>query len=283
MDLSCPVCYVEDKDGNWYQCDKGHPVCAACYWDDVNHPRHDGRRPTCVLCRDVLKRGAPVVCLERMQAIAAKKAAVATKEGADKREVELALQEYEELERAKAISVAEAKEREEAAAFEAKAKAQAIRCSCEQAEQERALKRDQERAGLEAAHNLANADGSFDEQVRLEAEYEAAAKRTKYTKKLERQIAGAPNRVSVCCTIIEGLLMQLSPQERVLANAAMAQSAAAASSSLLSPDNVATMKVPELKSALTARGLDQSGRKAELVARLLATQPSSVSDDSVMA
>ena len=119
----------------------------------------------------------------------------------------------------------------------------------------------------------------------MEAEYEAAAKRTKYTKKLERQIAGAPNRVNVCCTIIEDLLKQLSPEERqrVLANAAMAQSAAPASSLLLSPDNVATMKVPELKSALTARGLDQSGRKAELAARLLATQPSSVSDDSVMA
>ena len=274
MDLSCPVCFVEDKDGDWYQCDKGHPVCAACYWDDVTPPRHDGRRPKCVLCRDVLKRGAPVVCLERMQAIAAKKAAVATKEAADKREVEIAMQEYEELERAKAISVAEAKEREEAAALEAKAEAQAIRWICEQAEQERALKRDQERAGLEAAQNLANADGGFDEQARLEGEYEAAAKRTKYTTKLQRQIADAPNRVSVCCTIIEGLLMQLSPEERVLANAAMAQSAAPASSLLLSPDNVATTKVPELKKTLKARGLDQSGRKAELAARLLATQPS---------
>ena len=142
------------------------------------------------------------------------------------------------------------------------------------------LKRDQERAGLKAASDLANADGGFDEQARLEAEYAAAAKRTKYTTKLQRQIAGAPNRVSVCCTIIEGLLMQLSPQERVLANAAMAQSAAAASSSLLSPD-VATMKVSELKNALKARGLDQSGRKADLAARLLATQPSSVSNDSV--
>ena len=191
MDLSCPVCYVEDKDGAWYQCDNGHPVCAACYWDDVDHPRHDGRRPTCVLCRDVLKRGAPVVCLERMQAIAAKKAAVASKEAAVKREVEIAMQEHEELERAMAISAAEEKQRE---------------CSCEQADQERALKRDQERAGLEAAYNLANADGGFDEQARLEAEYETAAKRTKYTTKLQRQIAGAPNRVSECCTIIEAEL-----------------------------------------------------------------------------
>ena len=275
MDLSCPVCYVEDKDGEWYQCDKGHPVCAACYLGDVTPPRHDGRRPICVLCRDVLKRGAPVKCLERMQAIAAKKAALATKEAAVKREVEIALQEHEELERAMAISVAEAKQRDEAAALEAKAEAEAIRCSCVQADQERALKRDQERAGLEAAYNLANADGGFDEQVRLEAEYEAAAKRTKYTTKLQRQIAGAPNRVSECCTIIEDLLTQLSPQERVLAkervlaNAAMAQSTAAASSSLLSPD-VATMKVWELKTALKARGLDQSGCKADLVARLRA-------------
>ena len=263
MDLSCPVCYVEDKDGEWYQCDKGHPVCAECYSDDVNHPRHDGRRPTCVLCRDVLKRGAPVVCLERMQAIAAKKAAVAIKEAADKREVENAMQEYEELERAKAISVAEAKEREEAAAFEAKAKAQAIRCSCEQAEQERALKRDQERAGLEAAHNLANASGGYDEQARVMAEYEAMYKQTKYTEKLQRQIAAAPDRVSTCCAIVAGLLEQLTPQERVLASAAMAQSAAAASSAQIS--------VHELKKMLKERGLDQSGRKAELVARLLAT------------
>ena len=36
MDLSCPVCYVEDKDGEWYQCDQGHPVCAACYWLDFD-------------------------------------------------------------------------------------------------------------------------------------------------------------------------------------------------------------------------------------------------------
>ena len=34
---------------------------------------------------------------------------------------------------------------------------------------------------------------------------------------------------------------------------------------------------------LTSHPTDQSGRKAELAARLLATQPSSVSDDSVMA
>ena len=270
MDLSCPVCYLEDKDGEWYQCDQGHPVCADCYWFDYHHPRHNGRRLTCVLCRDVLKRGKPVLCLERMQAIDAKKAAVAAKEAEVKREVEIAMQEHDELELAKAISVAEAHQREEAAALEAKAEAQAIRCSCEQAEQERALKRDQERAGLKAASDLANADGGFDEQARLEAEYAAAAKRTKYTTKLQRQIAGAPNRVSECCTIIGELLMQLSPQERVLANATMAQAAAAASS-LLSADNVATMKVPELKSALKARGLDQRGLKQQLAERLLDT------------
>ena len=132
------------------------------------------------------------------------------------------------------------------------------------------MKRDQERAGLKAASDLANADGGFDEQARLEAEYAAAAKRTKYTTKLQGQIAGAPNRVSECCTIIGELLMQLSPQERVLANATMAQAAAAASS-LLSADNVATMKVPELKNALKARGLDQSGLKQQLAERLLDT------------
>ena len=263
MDLSCPVCYAEDKDGRWYQCDQGHPVCAACYWDDVDHPRHDGRRPTCVLCRDVLKRGAPVLCLERMQAIAAKKAAVASKEAAVKREVEIAMQEHEELERAKAMSVAIEKEGAEAAALAAKADAQAIQWSCEQAEQDRALKRDQERAGLEAAHNLANAGGGFDEQARLEAEYETAAKRTKYTTKLQRQIAGAPNRVSECCTIIEAFLMQLSPEERVLVRAATAQSAAAAST--------AQMTVAELKKTLKERGLNPNGNKAVLVARLLST------------
>ena len=85
------------------------------------------------------------------------------------------MQEYDDLERAKALSLAEAKDREEAAALETKAMVQAIQWNCEQAEQERALKRDQERAGLEAAHNLANEDGSFDEQARLEGEYEAAA------------------------------------------------------------------------------------------------------------
>ena len=98
MDLSCPVCYLEDKDGEWYQCDQGHPVCADCYWFDYHHPRHNGRRLTCVLCRDVLKRGKPVLCLERMQAIDAKKAAVAAKEAAVKCEVELVMQEDENFE-----------------------------------------------------------------------------------------------------------------------------------------------------------------------------------------
>ena len=74
--------------------------------------------------------------------------------------------------------------------------------------------------------------------------------------------------MSTCCTIVEGLLEQLTPQERVLASAAMAQSAAASSSSLLSPDDVAQMKMPELKRRLKERGLDPSGRKAVLVARL---------------
>ena len=243
MDLSCPVCYAEDKDGKWYQCDQGHPVCAECYWDDVDHPRHGGRRPACVLCRDVLKRGSPVMCLERMQAIAAKKAAVATEAAAVKCAVEIAVQDYEELEFAKAQSVAQAKEEADAA----KADAQALQWICEQAEQDRAEKRNQEQAGLEAAHNLANASGGSDEQARVMAEYEARHKRTKYTAKLQGQIAAAPDRVSACCTIVEALLEQLTPQERVLASAAMAQSAAASSSSLLSPDDVAQMKVPELK------------------------------------
>ena len=274
MDLSCPVCYVEDKDGEWYQCDQGHPVCAACYWLDFDHPRHNGRRLTCVLCRDVLKPGKPVLCLERMQAIAAKKAAVAAKEAEVKREVEIAMQEHDELELAKAVSVAEAQEREEAAALEEKAEAQAIRWSCERAEQERALKRDQERAGLKAAHDLANANGGFDEQANLEAEYAAAAKRRKYTTKLQRQIAGAPNRVSECCTIIGELLMQLSPQERVLANATMAQAAAAASSSLvLSADNVAQARLFTDYSRKRSREIAASTSAIEmkqLVRRLLA-------------
>ena len=274
MDLSCPVCYVEDKDGEWYQCDQGHPVCAACYWLDFDHPRHNGRRLTCVLCRDVLKPGKPVLCLERMQAIAAKKAAVASKEAAVKREVEIAMQEHEELERAIAMSVASEKERAEAAALAAKADAQAIQWSCEQAEQDRALKRDQERAGLKAAHDLANANGGFDEQANLEAEYAAAAKRRKYTTKLQRQIAGAPNRVSECCTIIGELLMQLSPQERVLANATMAQAAAAASSSLvLSADNVAQARLFTDYSRKRSREIAASTSAIEmkqLVRRLLA-------------
>ena len=36
-------------------------------------------------------------------------------------------------------------------------------------------------------------------------------------------------------------------------------------------DSVATMKVPELKSALKARGLDQRGLKQQLAERLLDT------------
>jgi len=252
MDLSCPVCYAEDKDGKWYQCDQGHPVCAECYWDDVDHPRHDGRRPTCVLCRDVLKRGPPVKCLERMQAIAAKKAAAATEEAAVKRAVEIALQDHEELELATALSVAQAEEEADAA----KAVAQALQWSCKQAEQDRAEKRDQERAGLAAAQKLANASGGYDEQARVMAEYEAMYKQTKYTEKLQRQIAAAPDRVSTCCAIVAGLLEQLTPQERVLASAAIAQSAASSSSSLLSPDDVAQMKVPELKRRRKERGPD---------------------------
>ena len=133
------------------------------------------------------------------------------------------------------------------------------------------MKRDQERAGLNAAHDLANADGGFDKHASLEAEYAAAAKRTKYTTKLQRQIAGAPNRVSECCTIIGELLMQLSPSERVLVDAAMAQATAAAkTTATASSKEVAAMTVPKLKAALKARGLDQSGLKSDLVARLLA-------------
>ena len=105
-----------------------------------------------------------------MQAIAAKKDAVATEEAAVKRAVEIALQEHEELEFATALSVVQAEEEADAA----KADAQALQWSCEQAEQDRAEKRDQERAGLEAAHNLANASGGYDEQARVMAEYEAS-------------------------------------------------------------------------------------------------------------
>ena len=269
MDLSCPVCYEVDKDGEWLQCDRGHPVCADCYWDDYEHPRHNGKRPTCVLCRDVLKRGDAVRCLERMQAIAAKKAAVAAKEAAVKCEVELVMQEDENFELAMAASLVDAKEREEAA----KAEAQAIGLIVEEEERDRAKKRDQEQAGLEAAQKLANETGGLDEHVKAETEREATVKRTKYTNKLHKHIAGTPdrNRVSVCCTIIEGIFEQLSPEERVLVHAGMAKAAAAASSSLLSPDDVATMNVPELRKALKARGRDQSGLKSELAARLLAT------------
>ena len=75
----------------------------------------------------------------------------------------------------------------------------------------------------------------------------------------------------MCCTIIEDLLSQLSPSERVLVDAAMAQAAAAAkTTATASSKEVAAMTVPKLKAALKARGLDQSGLKSDLVARLLA-------------
>ena len=210
-------------------------------------------------------------CLERMQAIAAKKAAAAADEARTKHEVELAVQEHEELERAKALSVAEAVQARENAEREAEADAKAIQWRCEQAEQERALKRDQEQAGLEAAYALADAEGGLDEQTKKEAEYEMTAKRVKYSGKLQQVVASAPNRTSMCCTIIEDLLSQLSPSERVLVDAAMAQATAAAkTTATASSKEVAAMTVPKLKAALKARGLDQSGLKSDLVARLLA-------------
>ena len=271
MDLSCPVCLHEDKDGPWFQCDKGHPVCAECYMLDVNHPRHNGNRPKCVLCRDVLKRGAPVLCLDRMKAIAVKKAAAAADEAATKHAVKLAVQEHEELEHAMALSVAEAMEAKEKAEREADADAKLIQWECEQIEQERVLKRGQEQAGLEAAYALANAEGDLDKQAKEENEYERTAKRAKYCAKLQRMVASAPNRTSMCCTIIEDLLSQLSPSERVLVDAAMAQAAAAAkTTATASSKAVAAMTVPELRAALKARGLDQKGLKSVLLARLLA-------------
>ena len=271
MDLSCPVCLREDKDGYWFQCDKGHPVCAECYMLDVNHPRHNGNRPKCVLCRDVLKRGAPVLCLDRMKAIAVKKAAAAADEATTKHAVTLAVQEHEELEHAMALSVAEAITENEKAEREAEAEAKAIQWECEQIAQERALKRNQEQAGLEAAYALADAEGGLDEQTKKEAEYEMTAKRVKYSGKLQKVVANAPNRTSMCCTIIEDLLSQLSPSERVLVDAAMAQAAAAAkTTATASSKTVAAMTVPKLRAALKARGLDQSGLKSVLLARLLA-------------
>ena len=154
---------------------------------------------------------------------------------------------------------------------EAEADAKAMQWRCEQAEQERALKRDQEQAGLEAAYALADAEGGLDEQTKKEAEYEMTAKRVKYSGKLQQVVASAPNRTSMCCTIIEDLLSQLSPSERVLVDAAMAQAAAAAkTTSTAFSKEVAAMNVPKLKAALKARGLDQSGLKSDLVARLLA-------------
>ena len=185
-----------------------------------------------------------------------------------RREVEVACQEHEEVELGKAISVAAELEREEQAAAEAKAYAQAARWSFEQRRRERALKRDQEQAGLEAARDLATQYGGVDEQARMSDEFEATARRTKYTRKLEQHVAHAGDRVTECCTIIESLLAQLSEEERVRARAVVAQ--AAASSSSLTTSDVEAMKVPELMEALGARGLDQRGRKSQLVGRLLA-------------
>ena len=66
--VACPVC-LETPTGRWYQCERGHVLCAAC-WGKV-HPRR------CPVCR-VSVHGAPIRCLA-MEALArAREEAVAT-------------------------------------------------------------------------------------------------------------------------------------------------------------------------------------------------------------
>ena len=294
MDLSCPVCYVEDKDGEWYQCDKGHPVCADCYWIDIDHPRHNGRRPTCVLCRDVLKRGDPVACLERMQAIAAKKELI-------RAEVLRAEAEANTAEVVVAMAAADAKAAQDEMA-------EAIATAANIAAQEQRVA--EQAAHKDAASALAWAQaagaGDLDAHAAAEAEYkakhEAKLKRQrdeehveKYIKKLRQHLASEPeaeHRASMSCMIIEGIFRDLSPSERVLVDAAIAQGAPVTAKAERRTDpndgleytreefiseydgtrewDVAGMKVQELKAALKKRGLNQTGRKLELVERLLA-------------
>ena len=266
MDLSCPVCLEEDKDGEWYQCDNGHPVCAVCYYMDVDvQIRRFGGSARCVLCRDVLKRGSPVICRAQMDAIAAKKAAA-------RQEVQVALKEEEDLATAIALSVAAAGEKEEDEQAEAVAAALASQLDYEEVQQERARKRKQQDADQSMACDLARKDGTLDKHAHVEAQYEEKVKQQqeqqnvqKYSRKLQRAIANAPeaDRVSCCSSIIEDLLNALSPPEKllVLTRSQMAQESVTAA-------DIQDMTVPKLKEALNQRGLDTNGRKRDLVARL---------------
>ena len=88
----------------------------------------------------------------------------------------------------------------------------------------------------------------------------------KYSKKLRRVLADVSDadRVSTCCTIMQKLLDELKPSERGLVAATMAQAA------VLSHQEIAAMTVAKLREALKVRGLDHSGLKADLAARLQA-------------
>ena len=211
-----------------------------------------------------------------MEAIAYKKAAAEQEKAAAKQECQLALQEMEQLDQALALSVAVEEEKNEEAANEAEAAAHQCRWDCEQIEQQKACKTKQEEADAEVAYKLAKAEGGLDEHAKVAAEYAAKnevrskrereeASMEKYSKKLRRVLADVSDadRVSTCCTIMQRLLDELRPSERVLVAATMAQA-------VLSHQEIAAMTVAKLKEALKVRGLDQKGVKAALAARLQA-------------
>jgi len=140
----------------------------------------------------------------------------------------------------------------------------------------------------------AQAAGSGDlaAQAAAEAKYKAehVAKRKRlraeeeieeYTKKLRQQLASesdTDHRVRMARMSIEGIWRDLSPSERVLIHASMTERRTDSTDGMKFIDHygdtmqwdVAAMTVPKLKQALQERGIDQTGLKSVLAARLLA-------------